>query len=300
MKTKSRLLIIAIPLVFLLVVAFLGYLVSNFGIKHASLLHGGKRIGVIRLEGVIVKSALLIKEIKRFRDDRSIGGVVLRINSPGGSVAPSQEIHEEIKKLARKKKVVTSMGSVCASGGYYVAVASHTIFANPGSVTGSIGVIVGFSNLKGLFDKIGIKSYIVKSGRFKDIGTPSRDMTPEDLKVIQDVVDSIYGQFVKTVALDRRLPLEKVKALADGRVFSGTQAKRAGLVDRIGSLEDAITYLAKTIGVHGRPSVIYSKKPGKKLWELLFKNMVGNWASRVLGPAGNAGFYYLWPAGVSL
>ena len=192
------------------------------------------------------------------------------------------------------------MGSVCASGGYYVAVASHTIFANPGSVTGSIGVIVGFSNLKGLFDKIGIKSYIVKSGRFKDIGTPSRDMTPEDLKVIQDVVDSIYGQFVKTVAQDRRLPFEEVKALADGRVFSGAQAKRAGLVDRIGSLEDAIAYLAKTIGVHGRPSVVYSKKPGKKLWELLFKSMVGNWASRVLGPAGNAGFYYLWPAGVSL
>lgn len=295
MKTKSRVLIIVIPILFLVVVSFLGFLVARFEKNHAALLHHGKRIGVIKVDGVITRSDYLIKQIKRFRDDRGIGGVILRINSPGGSVSPSQEVYEEVCKTNKRKQVITSMGSVCASGGYYIALASRVIFANPGSVTGSIGVIVGFSNLKGLFEKVGIKSYVIKSGRFKDIGYPTRDMTPEDIKVIQDVVDSIYNQFVRAVLEGRHIPAEKVRAIADGRVFSGLQAKRLGLVDRIGNLEDAISYMAKSLGIRGKPEVVYARKPRERLWQFLFKSMFGKLAQPILAPSNVSPFYYLWP-----
>lgn len=295
MKKKSKILIAVIPPLFLLVVAFLGFLVARVEKRHMGLIQSGKRIGVIRVRGVITDSDALIKQVKRFRDDNGIGGVILRINSPGGSVSPSQEIYEEVRKLNQRKPVITSMGSVCASGGYYIASASGTIFANPGSVTGSIGVIVGFSNLKGLLEKIGVKSYVIKSGKFKDIGYPTRDMNPEDFKVIQEVIDSIYNQFVKAVSEGRHMPIEKVKALADGRVFSGLQARRLGLVDRIGNMEDAIAYMAKRLGIHGKPQVIYAKKPRERLWRIFFKSMFGRWAQPFLPPSNVSPFYYLWP-----
>ncbi len=295
MEKKSKILIAIIPLLFLLAVAFLGFLVARVEKRHAGLIRSGKRIGVIRVKGVITDSDALIKQIKRFRDDNGIGGVILRINSPGGGVSPSQEIYEEVRKLNQRKPVITSMGSVCASGGYYIASASGTIFANPGSVTGSIGVIVGFSNLKGLFEKIGVKSYVIKSGKFKDIGYPTRDMNPEDFKVIQEVVDSIYNQFVKAVSEGRRMPIEKVRALADGRVFSGLQARQLGLVDRIGNLEDAIAFMARRLGVRGKPQVIYARKPRERLWRFFFKSLFGKWAQPLLAPPDVSPFYYLWP-----
>jgi len=296
MKTKSRVLIVAIPIVFLVTVAIMGFFVARMvETRHPVLLPRGKKIGIIKVEGVIRSSESLIKQIKDFRDNRSIGGVILRINSPGGGVAPSQEIYEEVRKLTKRKPVYTSMGSVCASGGYYIAAASQVIFANPGSVTGSIGVIVGFSNLKKLFKKIGIKSYIIKSGKFKDIGYPTRDITPEDKKVLQSVVDSIYNQFVEAVAKGRNLPVEKIKTLADGRVFSGLQAKELGLVDRIGNLEDTVSIMAKRLGIHGKPEVVYSKSPTEKLWKRLFKSVLGKWAGPFLGPADVSPFNYLWP-----
>ncbi|RTZ90852.1 MAG: signal peptide peptidase SppA, partial [Deltaproteobacteria bacterium] len=296
MKTKSRVLIVAIPIVFLIAVALLGFFVARMTkTKHAILLPRGKKIGIIKVVGVIRRSDILIKQIKDFRDDTGIGGVILRINSPGGGVAPSQEIYEEVRKLSAQKPVFVSMGSVCASGGYYIAAASRTIFANPGTVTGSIGVIVGFSNLNELFKKIGIKSYIIKSGKFKDIGYPTREMTPEDLKVLQSVVNSIYEQFVQAVAKGRHLPIEKVKALADGRVFSGVQAKKLGLVDKIGNLEDTISLMARRLGIRGKPALVYAKNPREKLWELFFKSAVGKWVQPLLAPTHISPFYYLWP-----
>ncbi len=295
MNRKSKTLIVSIPILFLVVVAFLGYLVAHVEKKETSLFHSGKRIGIIKLKGVIIGSSTLIKQIKAFRENRAIGGVILRINSPGGGVAPSQEIYEEVRKLSKRKPVVTSMGSVCASGGYYIASGTTKIFADPGTVTGSIGVIVEFSNLAGLFKKIGVKSYVIKSGKFKDLGYPTREMTPEDFKVIQNVVNSIYDQFVKAVAEGRHLPIDKVRALADGRVFSGTQAKELGLVDRLGNLEDAIAYMAKRLGVRGKPQVVYAPQPGKKLWQILFKSALGKWGHALFSPASLSPFYYLWP-----
>ena len=187
------------------------------------------------------------------------------------------------------------MGSVCASGGYYIAAGSGTIFANPGSVTGSIGVILGFSNLNELFKKIGIKSYIIKSGKFKDLGYPTRDMNPEDLKVLQSVVDSIYNQFVRAVAQGRHIPVEKIRIIADGRVFSGLQAKKLGLVDKIGNLEDTIAHLARRLGIRGKPELTYAKNPQKKLWKLFFKSRLGKWAQPFLEPEHISPFNYLWP-----
>ena len=296
MKTKSRVLIVAIPLVFLVTVALMGFFLARMmETKHPVLLSRGRKIGIIKVEGVIRGSEALIKQIKDFRDNSGIGGIILRINSPGGGVAPSQEIYEEVRKLSKRKPVFTSMGGVCASGGYYIAAASQVIFANPGSVTGSIGVIVGFSNLNELFRKIGIKSYIIKSGKFKDLGYPTRDMTPEDIHVLQTVVDSIYRQFVEAVAKGRNLPVEKIKALADGRVFSGLQAKELGLVDRIGNLEDTIAFMAKRLGIRGKPVVVYSKSPTEKLWERLFKSLLGKWSRPLLGSVDLSPFNYLWP-----
>ena len=285
---------VVIPLLFLLVVAFLGFMVAHVEKRGTALFHGGKRIGIIKVKGVIVRSDPLIREIKAFRDNREIGGVILRINSPGGGVAPSQEIYEEVRKLSQRKPVITSMGSVCASGGYYIASGTRTIFADPGTVTGSIGVIVEFSNLKGLLKKIGVKSYVIKSGKFKDIGYPTRDMTPEDFKIIQGVVDSIYAQFVQAVADGRHLSMKKVKALADGRIFSGAQAKELGLVDRVGNLEDAIAFMAKRLGIRGKPQVIYAREPGKKLWKILFKSSLGRWIHPLLPSTNLSPFYYLW------
>ncbi len=295
MNKKSKILIITIPLFFLLVVAFLGFLVARLEEKHAGLFHSGKKIGVIRVRGIIASSDPLIKQIKRFRDDPEIGGIILRINSPGGGVGPSQEIYEEVKKCRQRKPIIVSMGSICASGGYYIASAAQTIFADPGSVTGSIGVIVEFSNFKGLLEKIGVKSYVVKSGKFKDIGYPTRNMTPEDFKIIQNVVDSIYHQFVQAVSEGRHLPIKKVQALADGRIFSGLQAKKLNLVDRIGNLEDAIAFMARQLGIKGKPHVIYARKPNEKLWQILFKSLVGRWMRPFYHSTGISPFYYLWP-----
>ncbi len=297
MKRKSKILIITIPFLFLIVTALIGFLVTRFEKQGTNLFSLGKEIGVIRVRGVITRSAALIKQIHRFRDDRRIGGVILRINSPGGGVVPSQEIYEELRKLNRAKPVVTSMGSVCASGGYYIAAASRVIFANPGTVTGSIGVIVEFSNLSDLFKKIGVKTYVVKSGPYKDLGYPTRKMNPKDLKVIQTVIDSIYNQFVVTVSQSRHIPVAKVRSLADGRVFSGIQAQRLGLVDRIGNLQDAITYLGKRLGVRGKPHVIYARQSKARLWDLLFKSAFGKWIRPLMETAAPNPFYYLWSVG---
>jgi len=299
MKKKSKILIVSVPLLFFIITAMIGFLVTRLEKRGPHLFPRGKTIGIIRVRGVITHSEDLIKQIHRFRDDHRIGGIVLRIDSPGGGVVPSQEIYEELRKLNRLKPVVTSMGSVCASGGYYIAVASRMIFANPGTVTGSIGVIVEFSNLSDLFKKIGVKTYVVKSGPFKDLGYPTRKMNPEDLQVIQGVIDAIYAQFVSAVSKGRHLPKEKVLALADGRIFSGTQAIHLGLVDRVGNLQDAIAYLANYLGVKGKPHIIYARPSKVKLWDLLLKSALGKWIRPLMNVADTAPFYYLWPTGAN-
>ena len=248
---------------------------------------GGDGVGVVVVEGAINESRGTIQSLKQFGDSKRIKGVVVRINSPGGGVVPTQEIHEEIGKLKKKKPVFASLGGMATSGGYYIASACHQIVANPGTLTGSIGVIIQLANVEGLMQKLGLEGYNVKSGPYKDIGSSLRPLSPEGRAILQSVVDSVHGQFVRAVASGRSMEVSKVRELADGRIYSGEQAKELGLVDSLGNMDDAIDLVSKRAGIEGVPQVIYSRARGKKWWErLLFSlfleqlDMGRNWGLR--------------------
>lgn len=220
----------------------------------------GDRIALIRVEGPILDSKDTIEEIKDYVKDPSIKAIVLRIDSPGGAVAPSQEIYEEVRRAVTKKKIVVSMGSVAASGGYYIASPASRIVANPGTLTGSIGVIMEIPNLEGLLNKIGVKTEVIKSGRHKDMASVFRGIKEEERQILQGVLDNVHDQFIIAVADGRKMLRDDVKKIADGRVFTGEQALKAGLVDELGSLEDAVKAAAKLSGIKGEPEVITKKE----------------------------------------
>jgi len=230
----------------------------------------GEKVGIIEINGIITESKSILKSLKQFRKNSNIKAIVLRINSPGGGVGPSQEIYTEVKRTRKVKKVVASMGGIAASGGYYVAAAADKIVANPGTITGSIGVLMEFTNIEELLKKIGLAPVIIKSGDYKDIGSPLRKMTPEERKLLQNFVNNVYDQFVAAIAESRNLPVEKVKAIADGRIFSGEEAKRLGLVDTLGNLEDAIELAAKLGGIKGEVSVVYASERRFSLLKFIF------------------------------
>jgi protease-4 len=236
----------------------------------------GDKVGIVKVDGVILDSVEINRQIKEFSERDDIKGVVIRINSPGGSVAPSQEIYNEISRLTEKKKVVASMSSVAASGGYYIAVAADRIVANPGTITGSIGVIVQYMNFEGLLSKLGLKGNVIKSGEFKDTGSPLRDMNAEEKKILQELVDDIEVQFVEAVAKGRDIDLEVVRKLADGRIFSGAQAKANGLVDEIGGLQESVDLVASLAGMEPGPSVVYSKKRIEGMWKYFMGDEPGS------------------------
>ena len=215
----------------------------------------GEKVAVVDIIGTISKSDKLIELIHQYRDNGSVKAIVVRIDSPGGSVAPVQEIYSELNKL--KKPVVASLGGTAASGGYYIACAADKIFANPGTLTGSIGVIMQFMKLKGLYDKVGIDQQSVKSGKFKDTGSPVRDLTPEERELIQETIDDVHRQFVDAIFDERSdlLTRDEVQALADGRIFSGNQALEYKLVDELGNLHDAIAQAAELGGIVGKPNI---------------------------------------------
>jgi protease-4 len=236
----------------------------------------GQGIGVVVVKGIILDSSETIKQLHDFRNNQNVKAVVLRIDSPGGVVGPAQEIYEEVKKLTAKKKVIVSMGSVAASGGYYIAAPANRIFANPGTVTGSIGVLMKLSNIEGLLGRIGLKSFILKSGKFKDAGSPLRPMTREERAIMQSVIDSMHGQFIRAVAEGRKLPLDVVTRLADGRIFSGEQALNLKLIDKLGNLQDAVAEAGKMSGIKGEPEVIYPPEKKSFLRDLLIEGVVGS------------------------
>lgn len=229
------------------------------------------KIAVINIENIISRSTDVVRQIKKYAGDNSIKAIVLRINSPGGSVASSQEIYSELLKIRKNsnKKVITSMGNISASGGYYIACASDKIVANPGTLTGSIGVIMAFSNMEELMGKIGIKSEVIKSGKYKDIGSPVRKFTEEDRRLLQELIDDVHDQFVNVVAKGRNLDIQRVKELSDGRIFTGRQALQVGLVDKLGSLEDAIEMAAKMVHIQGKPKIVSEKKEKNIFFKLL-------------------------------
>jgi protease-4 len=238
------------------------------------------KIGVIEIEGAITDMKEAMEDVVKFKEDDSIKGVILRINSPGGAVGPTQEIYSEIKKLKQSKKVYVSMGSVCASGGYYLAVTGEKVYASPSTITGSIGVIMEQAVIEDLMKKIGIEANTIKSGPLKDTGTPFRKMRDDERKYLQGIIDSIYEQFVNDVAEGRKMPIDKVKQLADGRIYTGLQAKETGLIDSIGTFYDVVDDMQKELGIHGKPSLVYGKRPFSFLkWlissavqDIIFKN----------------------------
>jgi len=231
-------------------------------------LHSGKskgfslkdKIGVVCVEGVINDSREITEQLDDFAKDDSIIAVVLRVDSPGGGVAVSQEIYDAVVELRKTKKVVASMGSIAASGGLLVACAADKIVANPGTITGSISAIMHFANFEELLKKVGVKSSVVKSGQYKDIGSPVREMTPEEKVIVQDLVDDIYNQFVDVIVKERKLPREKVVEIADGRVFSGRMAKELWLVDYLGDMSSAAKLASKLAGKDGKYDLVYPSK----------------------------------------
>ena len=229
----------------------------------------GDKVAVIDIIGVISRTDTIVNQIHQYRDDQAVKAIVLRINSPGGSVAPVQEIYSELKKL--DKPIVASMSSTAASGGYYIAAIADEILANPGTLMGSIGVIMQFTKLKGLYEKIGLEQQVVKSGKFKDTGSPLRDLTDEERELLQATLDNVHNQFIDAVFEGRQehLTREDVVALADGRIFSGQQALEYKLVDQLGNLPDAIDRAGELGGISGKPKVVRTKRKTSMLERIL-------------------------------
>ncbi|ACN15572.1 SppA [Desulforapulum autotrophicum HRM2] len=232
-------------------------------------------IGIVEIVGVIASSKEVSQQLKDFREDPAIKAIVLRIDSPGGGVGPSQEIYREIIKTKKIKKVIASLGSVAASGGYYAASATDAVIANPGTITGSIGVIMEYANLQKIMEKIGLTPVVIKSGEFKDMGSPVREITPKERAILQGVADEVHQQFVRDVASGRSLEQAQVEKLADGRIYTGETALDLHLVDRLGNLEDAIAWAGEMAGIKGKVNPVYprEKRLGifKELVSTLFK-----------------------------
>jgi protease IV len=235
----------------------------------------GDGVGVLQIEGTIDDSRAVMSELKRFKEAPWIKAIVVRIDSPGGAVAPTQEIFDELQKTKKKKPLIASMGSMATSGGYYVASACEKIIANPGTLTGSIGVIMQLNNVEELMKKVGVKGYNIKSGVNKDIGSPFQPLSPEGKEILQSLVDNVHSQFVSAVARGRGMNEAQVRKLADGRVYSGAQAKELGLVDQFGTLDDAIEFAAKRVGLEENPTVYYSSPEEERWWEKIFFAAIG-------------------------
>lgn len=238
----------------------------------APLLPSREKVGIVPIEGIIgldVQSKDIVEQLEKFRKNPAVKAIVVRIASPGGSVGPSQEIYDKIREVAKEKKIVASMGDVAASGGLYVACGASRIVANPGTITGSIGVVIEFPNWQKLSDKIGITQAVIKSGEFKDIGNPNRPLTDAERRLLQGVIDDVYNQFLQAVSDGRGLGREKIRPYADGRIFSGQQAKGYGFVDELGGLQTAVRLAGKLGGIRGEPAVVYPERNLGSLLELL-------------------------------
>ncbi len=248
------------------------------------------KVGVVEVTGLLSRPERTVEQLVEFARDDSIKAIIVRIDSPGGGVAAAQEIHREVVRARAKKKVVASLGGVAASGGYYIAVGADRIVANPGTTTGSIGVIVEMGNIEELLDKIGVRFFSLKSGRFKDAGSPARPLTDEDRAMIQAVIDDMHGQFVAAVAEGRNLAPDKVRAIADGRILSGRQALDLGLVDELGNFRDAVALAGKLGGIEGDPEVVYAGRERPGLLAELIRDAFEEAAS-MLGLVGPRIFY---------
>jgi protease-4 len=279
----TRLLRLMAALVSLAVAAAVAILAVAYLAREAVLPFQAPAVGIVEVRGVIRDADDVVDALKDFRSSSRVGAVVLRIDSPGGEVAPSQEIYSAVEKVRQAKPIIASLGNLAASGGYYVASACDAIVANPGTLTGSIGVIMAVHNVEDLVRRIGATETVVKSGPYKDIGNPLRPLTPDEQAILQGMVDDVYGQFVAAVARGRGMDEAAVRAVADGRVYSGAQARAHGLVDELGGLEDAVALAARRAGIEGEPRRIRVRASRRPWWFEALARVAG------LGPTG-------WPA----
>ena len=251
-------------------------------------------IALVHVNGMLMDSTKIVRQLSKYRRDPQIKAIIVRIDSPGGAVAPAQEIYDEINKIKDANKIVyASLGSVAASGGYYIACAANYVIANPGTLTGSIGAIMAFNNIEELAKKIGVRPAVIKSGAFKDSGSPLRSMRPEERKLLQHVVDDVHQQFVRAVSLGRNLPEDEVKLFADGRVMTGKQALEFKLIDEFGGLEKTKEILGKKIGIVGHPSVI-EEKEDVPFMDWLMETVVSKNLTQAFSPVPAPRLQYLW------
>ena len=281
---------------FVLAVFSLVYLTLHANTNEAGFGGFGDRIGVVDLEGLILSPQPVVWQLKKFADDSSIKAIILHVNSPGGGVAASEEIYREVKRLRdeKHKRIVASISTVGASGAYYVASATNKIYADNGSVVGSIGVIAEWVNYGDLLRWAKLKPEVLKVGALKDTGDPSRDMTPAERAYLQSLIDNMYGQFVQAVADGRHANPDDIKAIADGRVWTGQEALPMHLIDQIGDFQTAVDETAKSVGIKGEPVLVHPEKDRKTLSDLLFGD-ISQWLptkEKLLDK--QMGFYYLW------
>ena len=270
-EKKHPILSFFLKLSFLIFIFFLGFSLAHY-VFEEGIIVTGEKVGVIEIKGLIKSSNPTLNNLIKLGENKHIKAIVLRIDSPGGTVGPSQEIYLEIMRLRRKKPIVASLGSVAASGSYYIASAANKIVASPGTITGSIGVKMEFVNIQQLLNKLGLEPIVIKSGIFKDIGSPTRKMSKEERMLLERVIKDVHTQFVEAIAKGRGLPLDKVEEIADGRIFTGRRAKELGLVDRLGNLQDAIMLAAKLGGIRGKPGTFFLKRK-ESIWEMFFSSL---------------------------
>src|SRR3984885_5145983 len=281
---------------FVLAVFSLVYLTLHAGGNQAAFAGFGDRIGVVDLDGVILSPQPVVGQLKKLADDSSIKAIILHVNSPGGGVAASEEIYREVKRIRedKKKRIVVSIETVGASGAYYVASASNKIYADQGSIVGSIGVIAEGVNYGDLLKWAKLKSVVIKTGEFKDTGNPTRDLTPAEQAYMQSLIDNMFGQFVQAVADGRSMKFDDVKTIANGKVWTGEQALSMKLIDGVGDFEAAVKDTAKSGGISGEPTLVRQEKDRKTMLDLLTGD-ISQWIpSREKMLEEQVGFYYLW------
>lgn len=274
---KTRDIIVGLIIAAAVLMFFVIVIISILGISRQadfSLASLGDKIALVEINGVIEQSEDIVRQLKKYNDNSSVRAIVLRINSPGGMVAPAQEIYNQILKVRENGKyVVVSMSSVAASGGYYIACAGDSIMANPGTLTGSIGVILSFMTFEGLMDKVGVEMEVVKSDELKDVGNFSREMTQKEREMLQAAIDDTYDQFVMTVAEARNMDIDQVEEIADGSIFTGNQALEFGLIDKLGGLEDAISMAGRMTGLGDKPHIVREYPRRRRLLDYLVEKV---------------------------
>jgi protease IV len=256
----------------------------------------GGTIAIVDLNGVITSPDKVVKNLKKFADDDSVKAIILHIDSPGGGVAASEEIYREVRRIRdeKKKKIVADIADVGASGAYYVASGASKIFADHGSVVGSIGVIMEWYNYADLLKWAKTQNIVIKTGEFKDTGNPARDITPAEREYLQGMADNLLSQFEANVASGRNLKVEDIKAIANGKVWTGEQAKDMKLIDDLGDFQAAVKDTAQSVGISGEPTLVKGEKEKQTLLDLLTGDSSELWPSPGKLMQSNPGFYYLW------